>query len=50
MFFLKSLFNGAIILTMFSGGFYVRHQLDPAFEAVERFGETRQNAATLWPF
>lgn len=47
---IKGIFNTALIVAVFSAGFYVRHKVDPAFEAVERIEEGKAKAASLWPF
>lgn len=54
MWIIKGFFNGFVVLCLFGSGFYARHWLDPAFEAVEEFQEKREAVSTtatkLWPF
>lgn len=50
MFIVRAFFNGLIIASVFAGGFYTRHKLDFAFETLDRIEQSKEKAATLWPF
>ena len=54
MWIIKGIINTILVTVLFSSGFYVRHRLDPAFEAVEDFQDKKESlettAAKLWPF